>query len=274
VHAAVSSLAKIAAPRYLRPMTRTLVPALLLALASGPVASCKKDSASTPAPATTPPPAGSATPAVPTPKPAPVPAVPLGGDGGAAAIDPASTPSGKLVGTAAPDFSLPDLSGAQVSLASFKGKTVVLEWFNPECPFVKKAHGKGSLVDAAARHTAGGVVWLAINSGAPGKQGNALEVNQAAAKEWKLAHPILRDEDGKVGKAYGATNTPHTFVIDGAGVVRYAGAIDNSPDGEGATPSGGTLVNHVDAALADLAAGKPVTTPVTKAYGCGVKYAS
>ena len=88
-----------------------------------------------------------------------------------------------------------------------------------------------------------------------------------------LTYPILRDESGVVGKAYGATNTPQMVVIDPTGTVRYAGAIDNAPDGEGRTPAGGTLVNWVDQALADLAAGRPVATPATKPYGCGVKYA-
>lgn len=178
------------------------------------------------------------------------------------------------IGKPAPDFKLKDLNGKEVALSSFKGKVVVLEWFNPGCPFVKKSHGVGSLVDTAKRHTKNGVVWLAINSGGPGKQGADLAMNAEAAKTWSLEHPILRDETGAVGKAYGATNTPHMFVIDKTGVLRYAGAIDNSPDGEGKSPDGGKLVNHVDAALEDLAAGKPVRTPMTKAYGCSVKYAS
>lgn len=179
-----------------------------------------------------------------------------------------------IVGSPAPDFTLKDLEGKDVSLASFKGKTVVLEWFNPGCPFVKKAHGVGSLVDTAKRQTANGVVWLAINSGAPGKQGNELAMNVDAVKTWKLAHPVLRDESGSVGKAYGATNTPHMFVIDKTGIVVYGGAIDNSPDAEGQSPMGGKLVNYVDAALSALAAGTPVETHDTKAYGCSVKYGS
>lgn len=182
-------------------------------------------------------------------------------------------PPSPVLGKAAPDFTLKDLSGKDVSLSSHKGKIVVLEWFNPNCPFVKNAHGKGSLVDTADKHKAD-VVWLAINSAAPGKQGYDVADNQRGATEWKLSHPILRDEDGKVGKAYGATNTPHMIVIDPQGVVAYAGAIDNSPDGEGQSPTGGTLVNYVDAAISDLKAGKAVTTPLTKAYGCGVKYGS
>jgi peroxiredoxin len=187
---------------------------------------------------------------------------------------PEPPPPVSLVGKPAPEFTLKDLDGKDVSLASFRGKTVVLEWFNPECPYVKKSHGKGSLVGTAKKHTDAGVVWLAINSGGAGKQGHDPAVNQAAAKEWSLAHPILRDESGATGKAYGATNTPHMFVIDKAGTVIYAGAIDNSPDGEGGSPEGGTLINYVDAAIADNAAGKPVAAPQTKAYGCSVKYSS
>ena len=178
------------------------------------------------------------------------------------------------VGKPAPDFKLKDLAGKEVSLASFKGKVVVLEWFNPGCPFVKKAHGQGSLVDTAKRHAKTGVVWLAINSGGAGKQGADPAMNTEAAKTWSLEHPILRDESGAVGKAYGATNTPHMFVIDKKGVLVYAGAIDNSPDAEGKSPQGGKLVNYVDAALEDLAAGKPIRTSTSQAYGCSVKYGS
>ena len=182
--------------------------------------------------------------------------------------------SSAVVGKPAPDFALKDLAGKDVKLASFKGKVVVLEWFNPGCPFVKASHSVGSLVDAAKRHTKDGVVWLAINSGAPGKQGNDAAMNTAAAAKWSLGHAILRDEAGTVGKAYGATNTPNMFVIDKTGAVVYAGAIDNSPDGEGKSPQGGKLINYVDAALADVAAGRPVATAMTKPYGCGVKYGS
>jgi peroxiredoxin len=185
-----------------------------------------------------------------------------------------AVPAGATVGKPAPDFKLKDLAGKEVSLASYKGKVVVLEWFNPGCPFVKKSHGQGSLVDTAKRHAKKGVVWLAINSGAPGKQGADVAMNTEAAKSWSIEHPILRDESGTVGKAYGATNTPHMFVIDKKGVLVYAGAIDNSPDGEGKSPEGGKLINYVEAALEDVAAGKAVRTSTTKAYGCSVKYGS
>lgn len=174
------------------------------------------------------------------------------------------------IGEQAPDFSLKDLNGNEVKLADFKGKTVVLEWFNPECPFVKLSHTKGSLQGLAKKQD--GVVWLAINSGGEGKQGFGVEKNRSGAQTFGLEHPILLDPEGSVGRAYGATNTPHMYIIDPNGKLAYAGAIDNSPDGEGASPSDGKLVNYVAQALEELAAGKPVSVPQTKAYGCGVKY--
>ena len=176
------------------------------------------------------------------------------------------------VGQPAPDFALKDLDGKEHRLSSFKGKVVVLEWFNPGCPFVNKAHGAGSLKEAAKKHSAAGVVWLAINSGAPGKQGHGVEANRAGAAKFGMAHPVLLDETGAVGKKYGATNTPHMFVIDERGTLAYKGAIDNSPDGEGQSAPDGKLVSYVDEAVAALAAKRPVATAQTKAYGCGVKY--
>lgn len=178
------------------------------------------------------------------------------------------------VGKPAPDFTLNDLDGKPVSLASLKGKTVVLEWFNPECPYVKAAHNKGSLKTSAETAAAKGVVWLAINSGAPGKQGASVEKNREGVTTWGLKHPVLLDPTGEVGRKYGATNTPHMFVIAPDGTLAYAGAIDNSPDGEGESPTGGKLVNHVDEALKALGEGKPVSVPKTEAYGCSVKYGS
>jgi peroxiredoxin len=186
----------------------------------------------------------------------------------------ASSPQTAKVGAPAPDFDLPDLEGKRVRLSELRGKTVVLEWFNPECPFVKASHTKGSLIDTAKRQTTNGVVWLAINSGAPGKQGHGVEKNRTGKDTFGLSHPILLDENGQVGQRYGAQRTPHMYVIDAKGVLVYRGAIDNSPDGEGESPKDGKLVNYVDAALADLAAGRPVATAETEAYGCGVKYGS
>jgi peroxiredoxin len=178
------------------------------------------------------------------------------------------------VGKPAPDFALKDLDGKEVRLSSFKGKVVVLEWFNPGCPFVNKAHTKGSLKDAASRHTKNGVVWLGINSAASGKQGFGADANREGKKKFALEHPILLDETGDVGHAYGATNTPHMMVIDDKGTLVYRGAIDNSPDGEGESPTGGKLVAYVDDAIAAIGAGKSPATTETKAYGCSVKYAS
>jgi peroxiredoxin len=177
------------------------------------------------------------------------------------------------IGQPAPDFTLPDLDGHPVHLADFKGKTVVLEWFNPGCPFVKKSHTKGGLVGTAKRYTDQGVVWLAVNSSAAGKEGNGIARNAEAKKAFGMDYPILVDESGDIGHAYGATNTPNMFVIDKTGTLVYRGAIDNSPDAEGESPTSGKLVNYVDATMADLNAGRPVATATTQAYGCGVKYA-
>jgi peroxiredoxin len=191
-----------------------------------------------------------------------------------AASQTAPAATGAEIGKPAPDFTLNDVDGHPVHLVDSRGKVVVLEWFNPKCPFVNLSHTKGSLKGTAARHMAEGVVWLGIDSAAPGKQGHEPEDIRDAVKRFGLTHPILRDESGVVGHAYGATNTPHLFVIDGKGTLVYAGAIDNSPDAEGESPQGGPLLNYVDAALADLAAGRPVRIPTSKAYGCGVKYGS
>jgi peroxiredoxin len=188
---------------------------------------------------------------------------------------PAPSPVGPAeVGKPAPDFALADLDGKQHRLSQLKGHVVVLEWFNPGCPFVKRAHTKGSLKVAAKEHAKEGVVWLAVNSGAPGKEGHGADKNRDAAKAFAMDYPILLDESGEVGKAYGATNTPHMYVVDASGTLVYRGAIDNSPDGEGESASDGKLLSYVDEALASVAAGKPVATKETKAYGCSVKYAN
>jgi peroxiredoxin len=198
-------------------------------------------------------------------------AIPVSSGSGATSVAAASPAD---VGKSAPDFTLKDIDGRAVHLADLRGKVVVLEWFNPECPFVRTSHSKGSLKGTAARHTAEGVAWLGIDSAAPGKQGYGVEAIRDAAQRFGLTHPILRDETGVVGHAYGATNTPHMFVIDKSGSLVYAGAIDNSPDAEGESAPGGILVKYVDAALDDLAAGRAVRMPRTKAYGCSVKYGS
>ena len=173
------------------------------------------------------------------------------------------------VGQPAIDFSLPDLDGTATKLSDFRGKTVVLEWFNPGCPFVVYAHESGPLKSFAAEANKDDVVWLAINSSAPEKQGHGVVVNKQSATTWSMNHPILIDEDGKVGKAYGAVTTPQMFVVDKTGMLVYAGALDNAPRGR--IPESG-FVNHVANALTDLKNNQPVKTAKSRPYGCSVKY--
>jgi peroxiredoxin len=176
------------------------------------------------------------------------------------------------VGQPAPAFTLTDSKGTAHSLADFAGKTVVLEWFNHECPFVKKHYGAGNMQRQQTAATADGVVWLVVNSSAPGKQGNVDGAKaDAILAEWKATPTaFLLDHDGKVGQAYGAKTTPHLFVIDGGGVLRYNGAIDSVPSADASDIPGST--QFVEAALADLAANRPVARATTQPYGCSVKY--
>ena len=188
-----------------------------------------------------------------------------------AALGATASLAGVGPGDPAPDFDLTDTTGHDHHLQKYldEGKIVVLEWFNPDCPFVKKHHtDHRTMSDLYHAHAKQGVVWLAINSGAAGKQGAGLERNQKAVKEYRINYPVLLDMTGEVGKAYGATNTPHMFVIRPDGTVAYAGAIDSdrSTDTLGET-------NHVAEALAAVLAGKKPATAETKAYGCSVKYA-
>jgi peroxiredoxin len=192
---------------------------------------------------------------------------------------PAAASGGAALGKAAPDFSLTDTDGKTVTLSSLRGKTVVLEWFNPDCPFIKHAHTKGPLKDLAKRTANDKLVWLAINSNAKDKQGYGVERNRQAKTEYGIPHPILLDESGKVGHAYGAIKTPHMFVIDPKGVLVYRGGVDNAPigsvDAERPHLPGNakdTLENYLEYALADLAAKKPLRLADTPPYGCTVKY--
>jgi peroxiredoxin len=176
------------------------------------------------------------------------------------------------VGSAAPDFSVTDSKGKTQSVSQYKGKTVVLEWFNPGCPFVVKHYGSGNMQKLQEEFTAKGVVWLTVDSSAPGKEGH-LTADQANAKagEWKIkSSAFLLDPDGKAGQTYGAKNTPHMFVINPEGKVIYEGAIDSKPSAKPEDIASST--NYVKAALDESMAGKPVTTANTKPYGCSVKY--
>lgn len=178
------------------------------------------------------------------------------------------------VGQTAPPFTLKDLSGKDRSLSEFKGKTVVLEWNNPNCPFVQKHYNSTNMQTLQRDFGAKQVVWLSVNSTAKGASDF---MDAAALTKWEAdqrATPAgyLVDASGDVGRAYGAKTTPHMYVIDPSGKLVYAGGIDdkrstNLEDVKSAR-------NYVKAALDETLAGKPVTTPTAAPYGCSVKYAS
>lgn len=171
------------------------------------------------------------------------------------------------VGEAAPAFTLTDTDGKTVNLSDYKGKIVVLEWFNPDCPIVKGLYANNVMQKTQDAFKGKDVAWLAINSGGAGNEGAGKERNVKARTDWKMTQPVLLDESGKVGHLYGATNTPHMFVIDKNGVLAYAGAIDDGGPGK----PGKT--NYVENAVNQLIKGETVTPSHTKAYGCNVKYA-
>jgi peroxiredoxin len=184
----------------------------------------------------------------------------------------ATTLSGAEAEKKAPDFTLKDLDGKDRSLSDFKGKIVVLEWINYECPFVKKHYGSGNMQALQKKYTGKGVVWLSICSSAPGKQGNlTLEQWRKRSKQAKsLATAILPDPTGATGKKYGAKTTPHMFVINAKGDLVYQGAIDDKRSWDPKTIKGAT--NYVAQALDATLKGDAVPTNATKSYGCSVKY--
>jgi peroxiredoxin len=188
-----------------------------------------------------------------------------------AAVSAAAAPAVAAVGKAAPDFELTDTAGRKHKLSDYAadGKLVVLEWFNPDCPIAKAYHvPENQMAAMAADYRAKNVVWLAINSGAEGKQGAGLDRNKRAVEEYGINYPILLDMSGDVGHQYEAKTTPHMYVIDTAGVLRYAGAIDDG------TPNAKGDVNYVKQVLEEILADKPVTTSSSKPFGCSVKYGS
>jgi hypothetical protein len=178
------------------------------------------------------------------------------------------------VGQAAPAFTLTDTNGKTHSLGDYKGKYVVLEWVNFECPFVGKHYGSGNMQKLQKTYMAKDVVWLSINSSAPGKQGNFPSTKVNALMKEKNAAPTayLLDADGTVGRAYGAKTTPHMYVIDPAGTLLYAGGIDDKPSTDLADIP--TAKNYLSAALDEVLAGKPVSRTSSPPYGCSVKYAN
>lgn len=175
-------------------------------------------------------------------------------------------------GADAPDFTLPGHDGKSYSLSDYAGKTVVLEWFNHECPFVRKHYDSNNMQMLQKKHTADGVVWFSIISSAEGKQGHmtAQEAAIHAAEQGAKPTAVLIDESGEVGQLYGAKTTPHMFIVNGEGKLAYQGAIDsiNSADKEDVKKAN----NYVERALYELKSGKSVSVASTKQYGCSVKY--
>ena len=176
------------------------------------------------------------------------------------------------VGQSAPGFTLTDSNGQSHNLSDFKGKFVVLEWLNHGCPFVIKHYDSGSMQKLQKEYTGQDVIWLSVVSSAPGKQGHLspAETNQAKEEKGSAATAILIDGGGTVGQLYGAKVTPELYVINPAGDLIYAGAIDDKKSVDPADVAGAT--NHVKQALDEALAGQPVSTPRTEPYGCSVKY--
>ena len=176
------------------------------------------------------------------------------------------------VGEPAPAFTATDSNGKQVSLAQYKGKYVVLEWHNQECPFVKKHYGSGNMPKLQKEWTAKQVVWLSIISSAPGKQGavDGSGANQDVQKHSAAPTATLLDPKGDVGRLYGAKTTPHMFIVNPQGQLIYNGAIDDKSSPDPADIA--TSKNYVAQALTEAMAGKPVSQPTTPPYGCSVKY--
>jgi peroxiredoxin len=189
--------------------------------------------------------------------------------GGASAVLAQAQP-----GKPAPEFALQDSTGKTVKLSDFKGKTVVLEWTNQDCPYVRKHYGTGNMQELQKDAAAKDVVWLTISSSAPGQQGHVtgLEADELTASRKAAPAAFLLDADGKVGHAYSARVTPHMYVIDKAGVLAYMGAIDDKPTTSHADVK--TAQPYLKDAVAAVLAGEPVKVASTRAYGCTIKYAT
>lgn len=175
------------------------------------------------------------------------------------------------VGQAAPNFTLTDADGVEHTLKEYtaKGQTVVLEWFSPMCPFVKKHYTEDTqtMLNIQAEHKDEPVVWLRVNSAKASHPSTGAKANKAAAENWGITTPILLDPTGEVGMSYGAKRTPEMYIIDSSGTLVYHGAIDNRPDAQ--APGD---VNYVNDALTQTLAGESVSKSTTTAYGCSIKY--
>lgn len=176
-------------------------------------------------------------------------------------------------GAPAPAFSVVDADGATRTLEEFRGRMVILEWTNHGCPYVRKHYDAGAMQALQQEALADGIVWLQVISSARGEQGylDGPGARARVARDGAHVTATLLDASGTMGRAYGATNTPHMFIISPEGVLLYQGAIDDRPSARASSLEGAN--NYVRAALADIAAGRPVQTATTTAYGCAVKYA-
>jgi peroxiredoxin len=188
----------------------------------------------------------------------------------------ASVPSFALKpGELAPEFKGTDSNGRTQTLSQYRGRYVVLEWANEGCPYERKHYLSGNMEKLQREWTSKGVVWLSVLSSAPGEQGNVTpaEENAYLAKMHAAPTAAVLDPSGTIGRLYEAKTTPHIFVIDPQGRLIYEGAIDDQP-----TPDPASLKqvqhNYLNEALEASMAGKPVATPVTRSYGCSVKYAN
>jgi peroxiredoxin len=188
------------------------------------------------------------------------------------ALNPPPARAAAKVGEAAPAFTSTSSAPAPVSLADYRGKIVVLEWTNHDCPYVRKHYETGNMQGLQREATAQGAIWLSVISSAPGSQGHvsAAQANELTASRQAAPTAVLLDPAGTVGRLYGATNTPHMYVIDRGGILIYAGAIDDRPTSRRSDVQGAQ--NYVREALQAVASGQPVKTSVTRAYGCTVKY--
>ena len=178
------------------------------------------------------------------------------------------------IDNAAPDFSLVNTKGQQVSLSDYQGKYVVLEWTNHLCPYVKKHYESDNMQALQRKYTEKDIVWLSIISSAPGKQGYvdpAMAEKLTQTRNAASTH-VLFDPEGDVGKLYGAKTTPHMYIISPSGELKYAGGIDSIKSAKQSDIP--KAVNYVDASFDALMAGKPIDKKLTPPYGCSVKYKS
>lgn len=181
-----------------------------------------------------------------------------------------SRPATPKIGDAAPDFTLKDTDGKEHKLSTYTsaGKTVVIEWFNPDCPYVVKHHKSNkTMAETARKYKDRDVVWIAVNSGKPGKQGTGLDRNIQAKRDYEIAYPILLDETSGLAVKYGAKRTPTMAIISKEGKLVYMGAIDNNN-----SPTKLGDINYVDRALSQHLGGETVEFTTSEAYGCGIKF--